>query len=98
MTTGKIVFKAGVLHASINCLITNDFAWWNRNGKRRHCSVHVCVVSGLPGEVQDGGREGEEKNELQEAKLVQGVREAGLVAEESLMSRIYSQLCYLPRH
>lgn len=26
MTTGKIVFKAGVLHASINCLITNDFA------------------------------------------------------------------------
>lgn len=24
MTTGRVVFKAGILHASINCLITND--------------------------------------------------------------------------
>lgn len=31
-------------------------------------------VSGLPDEVQEGGRGGEEKDELLEAKLVLGVR------------------------
>lgn len=36
--------------------------------------MHVCGVSGLTDEVQEGGRKGEGKDELQEAKLVLGVR------------------------
>lgn len=64
VTTCRLVFKAGVLHASINCLIANDFAWWSRDGegKRSHCYVHVHGKSELSEEMQAGGRGGKSKD------------------------------------
>lgn len=65
VTTCRLVFKAGVLHARINCLIANDFAWWSKDGegKRSHCYEHVHGESELSEEVQAGGRGGEGKDE-----------------------------------